>query len=218
MTSQHFLRFDLHTLLLAAGALLGHLLMSWRAARVGLDGRRAAGFSATILVAAAYGGHILFLLVEEGAAQLAWSKPLLLINPFAGGLSLGCLAGAALGGEFYLWRYGLQAAGLFNAGAWVFPFAWILVRTGCYVTHEPLALMEVVYSIGLSAAFWFGRGRPWPFAAILLMSYGAIRVAVHAQRTGPHLTDQVGAWLTLGTGLAWWALTRSDQPRASHPA
>lgn len=208
MSSHRLFGFDLHTLLLAAGALLGHLLMGWRAAGIGLDARRAAGFSATILVAAAYGGHILYLALEDGAAQLAWNKPILFIDPFAGGVSLGCLGGAAIGGAFYLWRYGLEASSLFNAGAWVFPFAWILVRTGCYITHEPLALIEVVYSVALATTFWFGRSRPWPFAAILLVSYGAIRVAVHAQRIGPHLTDQVGAWLTLGTGLAWWYFDR----------
>ncbi|MCX6603025.1 MAG: hypothetical protein NTV52_05475 [Acidobacteria bacterium] len=195
---------DWHTVAMAAGALLGHFLLTWRAGQVGLDPRRAAGFSASMLVSAVFVGHWAFLLMQ--GKSVSWEVWLF---PFAGAMTLGCLAGALLGGGAYLLRYRMGALGLFEAGAWTFPFAWILVRMGCWWNGEELVRWEVGWAVILAVLFWFGRRERWPFAAALLVSYGTLRMKLHDWRTVQHATDWWGAVATLVAGVVWWLIGRS---------
>jgi len=192
---------------LAAGALLGHFLLTWRAGRVGLDPRRAAGFSASVLVTAVFVGHWTFLLLlKEPVSWQVW------MMPFAGAMTLGCLGGALVGGTVYLWRYKMWRPELFEAGAWTFPFAWIVVRLGCWWNGEELVRWEVLWAVGLSGLYWWARFREWAFAAGLLVSYGLLRLSLHEWRTIQHATDWWGAAVVALLGLVaggWrWARMR----------
>jgi prolipoprotein diacylglyceryltransferase len=198
---------DWHSVGLAAGALVGHFLLTWRAGRVGLDPRRAAGFSASVLVSAVLVGHWAFLLLlQEPVSWQVW------LMPFAGAMTLGCLGGALVGGLVYLWRYDLWRVDLFEAGAWTFPFAWIVVRLGCWWNGEELVRWEVLWAAGLAGVYWWARGRRSQFAAGLLVSYGVLRLVLHEWRTVQHATDWWGAVAVAGLGLvagAWqWARRR----------
>ncbi len=183
----------LHSLLLALAALAGHFLLIWRASQIGLNPRRAAGFSASLLIGAVLGGHGLFLL--QHPELFFW-------NPFLGSATLGALLGAALAGALYLRRYQLSLH-YFSPAAWSFPFAWILARSGCALAGEPLTHFEVAYSALLAAAFWRARLRPWPFPAILLVSYGILRLAFFTVRFHPPAADLLGASLAICIGLYW---------------
>jgi prolipoprotein diacylglyceryltransferase len=183
----------LHNILLALAALAGHFLLIWRAAQSGLHPRRAAGFSASLLLGAVCGGHALFLL--QHPERFSW-------NPLQGGATLGCLLGAALAGALYLRRYKLPLQ-YFSPAAWSFPFAWILARSGCALAGEPLTHFEVAWAALLAAAFWRARRRPWPFPAILLVSYGLLRLAFFSLRFQPPAADLLGASLAISIGLLW---------------
>ena len=184
---------NLHYVLLALAALAGHFILIWRAGQTGLDPRRAAGFSASILIGALLGGHGLFLLQHPEMFSY---------NPLFGAATLGCLLGGAIGGALYLRRYQLSLR-YFSAGAWTFPFAWTIARSGCALAGEPLTHFEVVYSALLAAAFWQARRQPWPFPAILLVSYGLLRVLFFTVRFHPPATDILGASLAICIGLYW---------------
>lgn len=187
---------DWHTVALAAGALLGHFLLTWRAGRVGLDSRRAAGFSASVLTTSVFVGHWAFLLLlQESAPWQVW------LNPFAGAMTLGCLGGALAGGLVYLWRYKMWRPELFEAGAWTFPFAWIVVRLGCWWNGEEVVRWEVLWAVGLAVLYWWARGRDWAFAAGLLGSYGVLRLILHEWRTVQHATDWWGAAAVVSMGI-----------------
>lgn len=191
-------------LALAASALLGHFVLTWRAGQIGADPRRAAGFSASALVSAVVIGHWTFLaLADRSFSWQVW------LFPFAGAMTLGCLAGALLGGALYLWRYRIKTLDLFSAAAWTFPFAWIFARTGCWWHGEELVRWEILWAGLLAGSFWLGRRRPWPFASLLLVSYGLLRLTLHQWRTLQSAADWWGAAATVAMGLAWWGITLS---------
>lgn len=181
----------LHALLYAIAALIGHFVLIWRAGQVGLSPRRAAGFSACLLVGAQVGGHALFLL--QNPEYWSW-------NPFAGSASLGGLLGGALAAGLYLKRYGL-GLGYFSAAAWSFPFAWMIGRSGCALGGEPLTEFEVLYSVLLAGLFWRFRDDRWPYAAILLVSYGFVRLSFYTIRVAPPAADLAGACCAIVIGL-----------------
>ncbi len=209
---------SVHSICLAAAVLLGHFLLVRRAAAA--QRPIAAGFSAAVLFGAAFGGHWLYLFLRP---ELLVRHPIVLVIPTAGASTLGALFGAVIAGALYLRRHAAAAPALFNAAAWAFPFAWIFARLGCFLTHDQaalhysgwlavnypggprhdLALYEILYAAILAAAFYAARHRPWPFAAILLCSYGALRAAIHPLRLTLHTVDIVGAWLVLAAGVVW---------------
>ena len=187
---------DSHAFTLAAAILLGHHLLTARIQRP--------SFSASLILGAL-----------AGCLALNY-----FLTGALGGATLGGLLGAALAGALYPNPNKLQ---LFNAAAWVFPFPWILVRLGCFLAHDQqarphhgplavnypngpshdLALYEILYAVTLSALFFKYRHKPLPFAAILITTYGLLRLAIHPLRVTQHTTDWIGACLVLSTGLLW---------------
>lgn len=219
---------NIHSLCIAAAVLLGHFLMVWSA---GAQRHLAPGFSAALLLGAAFGGHWLYLFLRP---ELLLHHPVLLIIPTAGASTLGALFGAVIAASLHL-RHSCQPIriALFNSAAWAFPFAWVLARLGCFLAHDQaalpytgwlavdyptgprhdLALYEMLYAAILAAVFFLARHRQWPFAAILLCSYGALRALIHPLRLALHTVDIVGATLVFAAGLAWLlVLSPRNQP------
>jgi prolipoprotein diacylglyceryltransferase len=134
--------------------------------------------------------------------------------------SASLILGATLAGALYPHPNKLQ---LFNAAAWAFPFPWILVRLGCFLAHDQqarphhgplavnyptgpchdLALYEILYAATLAVIFLQSRQKQWPFAAILVTTYGALRLTIHPLRLTQHTIDFTGAALVLAAGLTW---------------
>lgn len=182
---------DSHALTLALAVLLGHHLLTART--------RQPAFSATLIIGASL-----------GAITLAY-----FIKGQFGGATLGGLLGAALAGAHYPHP---NKPALFNEAAAVFPLPWALVRLGCFLAHDQqalphhgplavqypngpchdLALYEILYALTLALAF---RNKSLPYAAILVTSYGALRLALHPLRSIQHTIDFAGAALVLAAGI-----------------
>jgi prolipoprotein diacylglyceryltransferase len=190
------LGIDAHAATLAAAILLGHLLLTARTQKP--------AFSASLILGAL-----------AGCLALHYH-----LTGRLGGATLGGLLGATLAGTLYPHPNRLQ---LFNAAAWAFPFPWILVRLGCFLAHDQqarphhgplavnyptgpchdLALYEILYAATLAGIFFQFRQKQWPFAAILITTYGILRLTLHPLRLTLHTVDFVGAWLVLAAGLTW---------------
>ena len=66
-----------------------------------------------------------------------------------------------------------------------------------------LALYEILYAATLAVLFFQSRHKQWPFAAILVTTYGALRLAIHPLRITQHTIDITGAVLVIAAGLTW---------------
>jgi prolipoprotein diacylglyceryltransferase len=190
------LGIDSHAVTLAAAILLGHYLLSARTQRP--------AFSASLILGAVAGCLALHYYLTGRL----------------GGATLGGLLGATAAGALYPHPNKLQ---LFNAAAWAFPFPWILVRLGCFLAHDQqarphhgplavnyptgpchdLALYEILYAATLAVIFFQSRQKQWPFAAILVTTYGILRLTIHPLRLTQHTIDFTGAALVLAAGLTW---------------
>jgi len=212
-----------HYSLLAAAVLLGHALQRYRARSLGLNHKQAGMLSLALVVGAAYGAHWLALF-EKGRVFTA--HPALVLFPYAGGVSLGGLAGGFLAAVAYAKRQRLPLGPHLEAAAWAFPPAWAVLRTGCFLAHDsvgnyfsgPLALnapegprhdlafYEILWALALTGIF-----QKWPAqpAAKLLISYGVLRAALAPLRIEPSGLDWAGAAGLIAAGIVMF---RRNQP------
>jgi prolipoprotein diacylglyceryltransferase len=204
-----------HYTLLAVAVLLGHALQRYRARQLGLDHVQAGTLSFVLVLGAAYGAHWLAL---AATGRLFTSHPALVLFPYAGGVSLGGLAGGFLAAVAYARWKRLPLQKHLDAAAWAFPPAWAVLRTGCFLAHDslgkpyagPLALhapggprhdlafYEILWALALTVVFAKWPANPVPK---LLFSYGILRTVIAPLRIQPSSLDWAGAAVLIATGI-----------------
>lgn len=217
---------SVHLLAVAGGLAVAYLLFLRQAQIRGFPRSRADEFAFYAIVPGMVGAHLGYLMLQGGAA--GWFP---LLNPMAGAVTMpGLLAGwIALEWRLRVWGIsGAERLEWWNAGAQVFPWAWMVVRAGCILSHdEP----------GRFTEFWTGVQYPegtrhdlavyeWLWAALvaatpsrhpmvrLLLSYGALRLGLHWLRVERHPLDLVLAILLVLAGV-WWTLRDFSDSRSS---
>lgn len=235
--------------LMAATALLtGWVMIVRRARRSGLDAAHASRLTALVLALGFYGSHVLFLLCFQ-AGDLA-QRPWRLLNPIDGiysfgGIAAGLMALAWLAPRYHMtgrrfWRY-------LDTLAFVFPFAWTIARTGCFVAHDhpgrlssswiavgfpsgtrfDLGLIEALFAAGVAACFLLldRRRQPAPFfLGALLFVYGPFRIWLDTLHEQPVTADRWFGWAAAAAGasLLWRArrqkVTADTEPGSSPSA
>lgn len=177
----------------------GHSLALRRARTLGLDERRVSWIYAGVAVVAAVAGHV-WAIARTGS-------PAGLFEVWRGQSAAGFTAGALLTVLFVLWRYRSDAWRYLDALAFAFPFAWTLVRTGCFLAHDhigaptasplgvqfpggtrfDLGLLEALLALTASAGMiLFSRRlkRPGQMFGLLLLSAGVARLFIAAASEG----------------------------------
>ncbi|MBZ5607470.1 MAG: prolipoprotein diacylglyceryl transferase [Acidobacteriia bacterium] len=126
----HIGALEVHAFGVAAclAILAGHSLALRRARTLGLDERSMSWIYAGGAVAAAVAGHLWAI-----AGTAAHTGP---FEIWSGQSAAGFTAGALLTILFILWRFGPLRWRYLDALAFAFPFAWTLVRTGCFLAHD----------------------------------------------------------------------------------
>jgi phosphatidylglycerol:prolipoprotein diacylglycerol transferase len=206
--------------------LAGYSLALRRARTLGLDPRRMSWIFAGGAGAAAVAGHLWSIRVSESAA-----------GPFeiwSGQSAAGFTAAALLVILLILWRCGSDGWRYLDALAFAFPFAWTLVRTGCFLAHDhigartasalgvrfpegtrfDLGLLEALLALMASVCVsLFARSFKLPgqmFGFMMLLA-GAARVLVSAASESGFTTRAGGIVLALlGLAVLVW---RSAQTR-----
>jgi phosphatidylglycerol---prolipoprotein diacylglyceryl transferase len=202
--------------------LAGHFLALRRARTLGLDERRMSWIYAGVALAAAVAGHLW--------AIARTAPPPHVLEIWHGQSAAGFTAGALLTIFFILWRFGPIGWRYLDALAFAFPFAWSLVRTGCFLAHDhigartasplgvqfpggtrfDLGLLEAgLASMASAGMVLFSRRlkRPGQVFGFLLLLAGAVRlfIAAASQGSSAFTTGFEGVVLTL-LGVAVLAL------------
>jgi phosphatidylglycerol:prolipoprotein diacylglycerol transferase len=197
----HIGALEVHAIGLAVclAILAGHSLALRRARTLGLDERRMSWIYAGVAVAAAIAGH-LWVIAGTGS-------PAHLLEIWRGQSAAGFTAGALLTVLFVLWRYGSDGWRYLDALAFAFPFAWTLVRTGCFLAHDhigapttsplgvqfpdgtrfDLGLLEALLALIASAGMVLFSRRlklPGQMFGLLLLSAGTARIFIAAASEG----------------------------------
>jgi phosphatidylglycerol---prolipoprotein diacylglyceryl transferase len=212
--------------LAATALLLGWRMIVARARRDGLDADRASRLTLVVLACGFYGSHILFLLCFQ-TADLQ-HRPWRLLNPIDGIYSFG---GIAAGLAALMWlapRHGMTRERLWrylDVVAFVFPFAWAIARTGCFLAHDhpgryssswiavdfpsgarlDLGLIEALFAAGVALCFLLldRQRRPAPFfCGALLFAYGPFRVWLDTLHVDSVPADRWFGWGAAATGAA----------------
>jgi phosphatidylglycerol:prolipoprotein diacylglycerol transferase len=206
--------------------LVSHSLALHRAGTLGLDAKRMSWLYAGGAAAGALAGHLWSILVGESAT-----------GPFkiwSGQSAAGCTLGALLVILFILWRWGAVGWLYLDALAFAFPFAWILVRIGCFLAHDhlgartasalgvqfpegtrfDLGLIEALLALLASVCVVLVASRlkmPGQLFGFLLLLAGAARVLVSAASDSGFNTRAAGFVVALlGLSVFFW---RSPQTR-----
>jgi phosphatidylglycerol---prolipoprotein diacylglyceryl transferase len=224
--------------LVGAAIAVWFLITSARAGRERVPRERIAELNLWVIGASLLVGHVASFAFEPWAAgSLAdW------LNPLSGMSSFGALTGAAAAGFIFFRRHSIPRRNwfiYFDAGAFAMPFAWAVARTGCYLVHDhpgirtvswlgvrypggtrfDLGLLELLFSLMLGAAFvaidHFRPPRAF-FCGVLLISYGAFRLAIESLRVDPQRyfgvsMETVTSAALIGAGL----VTLMEMRRAS---
>lgn len=227
----HFGALDVpvHLLAVVAGLAIAYLLFARQAQRQGLSQARADEFAFFAIVAGMFGAHIGYLLLSGGYSE--WFQ---LLNPVAGAVTMPGLLFGWMALEWRLKTWGISGAEKlewWNAGARAFPWAWMVVRTGCILSHD---------EAGRLTGSWLGVQYPdgtrhdlavyeWLWAAVLaatpsahpmvrlLVSYGVVRVGLHWLRLERHPLDLILAILIVLAGI-WWTLRDFSSLTEGEPA
>jgi phosphatidylglycerol:prolipoprotein diacylglycerol transferase len=192
--------------------LAGYSLALRRARTLGLDQRRMSWIFAGGAGAAAVAGHAWSILANESSAGA--------FEIWRGQSAAGFTAGALLTILLVLWRWGSSGLRYVDALAFAFPFAWTLVRTGCFLAHDhigvrtgsalgvrfpegtrfDLGLLEALLALLASvAAVLFARRFKLPgqmFGFMMLLA-GAARLVVSAASESGFTTRAGGIALAL---------------------
>jgi phosphatidylglycerol:prolipoprotein diacylglycerol transferase len=169
--------------------LAGHSLALRRARTLGLDEKRMSWIYAGVAAAAAVAGH-LWAIVATG-----WP-----VGPFEiwrGQSAAGFTAGALLTIVFVLWRFGPDAWRYLDALAFAFPFAWTLVRTGCFLAHDHVGALT---SSALGVRFPEGTRFDLGLLEALLALIAAAGVVLYSRRA--KLPGRMFGFLLLLAGAA----------------
>jgi phosphatidylglycerol:prolipoprotein diacylglycerol transferase len=193
-----------------------HSLALRRARTLGLDVKRMSWLYAGGAAAAALTGHLWSILAGESAA-----------GPFeiwSGQSAAGFIVGALLVVLYILWRWGAAGMPYVDALAFAFPFAWTLVRTGCFLAHDhigartasplgvqfpsgtrfDLGLIEAVLALqACGAVILFSRRirQPGRMFGLMTLFAGAGRVLLSAASESASVT-RTGGLLLAVIGLA----------------
>lgn len=207
---------SVHFLAVMTGLLIGYLLLR----RSGLEPARVDEFAFFALVPGVIGSHLGYLFLSGWPS--GWFR---ILNPLAGGITLGGMLFGFAGAAWTLRRWGVGEAGWrawFDSAARAFPWSWIAVRTGCFLVHdEPgiftsfplavrypdgprhdLALYEILWAVVLALT-----PSKEPMRR-LLISFGLLRLVLHFLRPERHMLDLVLSVLVLLAGLSWNEISR----------
>ena len=194
--------------LVLTAILVGWRLTVWRARRVGLDPETASRLAQYMVMAGFAGAWV--------ARTQIYAR-----GEWTGFSSFGGLAGGLLAGWFVLRRTG-RIAQYFDAIAAVFPIAWIIGRTGCFVAHDhpgirseswiavrypggarfDLGLLEALFMIPVALLFLLLGRRLRPpgfFTGLFLTIYGPFRIALDQLHENPPTAD---TWFGIAATLA----------------
>ncbi|MBX3268862.1 MAG: prolipoprotein diacylglyceryl transferase [Sandaracinaceae bacterium] len=166
-------RITLHPFgaLVAAGVLLGVSVASRRARIEGIHPRVLGEMAAYVLVGGFVLGHVLDAVFYHW--EVVRENPAFVLQLWNGLSSFGGFAGAIIGGLVWLARRRYPLLPFADLTSYAFPFAWLLGRLGCFVTHDhpgrvtdfPLAVADYQVSgmsppwqtrhdLGLYEVFW----------------------------------------------------------------
>lgn len=213
---------------LAAAVLAGHFLLILRAQVLRLPAGAAGGFSLALMSTGLAGSQAFSLVLGSHGQHF----------------SLGLVTGALLGGLATLalqppW----EVFRLADAAAFIFPAPWLLVRFGCFLSHDhpglpsrswlavrypggsrwDLALLEILFVLALFAAFRiFDRRRRAPgfFLGWAGLAFGIFRLAINPLRL-PSLgiENQVDAAVAVSLAIAGlFVLTTSQDGQTGSKA
>lgn len=199
-------------LFVALGILLGTVVASWFAKRLGLA-KDSIWDSALWLVVGGVVGARLFHILVYNPGYYVW-HPLEIPAIWQGGMSMiGGLMGAALMGAWFVRRRKLDWRSYLNVWSFGLPFGIAVGRIGCFLIHDhpgtltsfvlgvkypdgvvrhDLGLYESIYGFVLASAFLFlewKRPGKTPYTGILFFTYGLFRLGADFLR----ISDTAGA-------------------------
>lgn len=204
--------------------LAGHSLALRRARTLGLDERRMSWIYAGVAAASAVAGHLWDIARTGSSAHV--------LEIWRGQSAAGFTAGALLTILFVLWRFGPIGWRYLDALAFAFPFAWTLVRTGCFLAHDhigtrtasvlgvrfpdgtrfDLGLLEALMALLASVAVVLFSPRlklPGQMFGLLLLLAGAARLVIAAlSESSPAFTTGFGGVVLTLLGVAVLASRR----------
>ena len=188
--------FQAFGILVAAAILLGYWMLIRRAEKLGFNADIASRLAIWLVACGLLGAHLFAVTLSD--PKDIFSDPLVLLRLWEGLSSFGGFLGGILGGIWFMWNYSLRYAEAwkyFDLVAFVFPFAWILGRAGCFLAHDhpgvetagwwavrypdgqrfDLGLLELLYTLILVGIFLVldRRQRPTGFYfALFFFLYG----------------------------------------------
>jgi phosphatidylglycerol:prolipoprotein diacylglycerol transferase len=226
------LTFYAFGILAAAAVLIGGWMILRRSQRTGLPRAVVEQLTFYSIFWGFCGSHVLYMLCSQPAALAR--HPLRLFNPLDGIYSFGGIVSGLVALVWFARRYQLtrmQFWRYLDAFAFVFPFAWTLARTGCFLAHDhigqastswiavrfpdgphlDLGLIEVVFTASVAAGFLLLDRIPRPapfFCGIWFLLYGPFRVWMNTLQQSSERPDLFfgGAAFAFGCAmliLAW---------------
>ena len=192
-------------LMAAIAILVGSRCAEWRAHQLGISSELMASFLSWTTALGLVSAYVLNIVMysPELLARIA-ADPSLLVRHWYGLSSFGGFIGGTCTAIVFAYRRGGFLRALGDAWCYAFPFAWVFARLGCFAVHDhpgvasdfflavddyndlgvarhDLGLYEVLWSLAVSALFWWRSRRPAPaglYLALIPLLYGPVRFAL----------------------------------------
>jgi phosphatidylglycerol:prolipoprotein diacylglycerol transferase len=224
-------------LLAALAFLLGGWMIVRRADRFGLPRAAAERLTLFTLLWGFCGSHVLYLLLFQ-SADLA-RRPWRLLNPLDGIYSFGGIVSGVLAMFWLARRYGLtrmQLLRYLDVVAFVFPFAWTLARTGCFLAHDhigiastswlavrfpegphlDLGLIEALFTASVAICFLLLDRKPRPapfFCGLWFLLYGPFRIWLDTLHQSSETPDLLFGCVSAACGCVLLLVARRNRAR-----